>query len=197
MKPLSALLVSLLGAAMTVAAAPVPYTFDFTGDVPRPVASFQYDSTAVDNPFSAYIVTFGGDSFDLTDLANSASVLCPGATSGAHSLFNSYMGDTPPGCVFGRDWVAFQVPIDPATHFTRIRIGIGSNEVVTNAVFPGPGQFIPDRSGQFTVTEANVSVPEPATILLVVCGGGALWAGNRRRRNPVLYLHGKSRNTLM
>ncbi len=70
----SALVVSLLLAgALTAAATPVHYTFNFTtiSGGPNPTGSFDYDANATPpNWFSNFIVNWDGLAFDFTSLAN-------------------------------------------------------------------------------------------------------------------------------
>jgi len=166
------LFLGLAGAAGSMLASPVLYNFNFTGGTPNATGSFDYDSSAISNPFSVFTVAFSGATFDFTSVANGETGIGCGGATGPQSLFNALVGDTFSGCGI-QTWVAepfggpegFSLLDDTNTNLTTLN-NSGSTQVQTR--------------GTFTATAA---APEPATWALFFAGAGALLSWKRIRRS--------------
>lgn len=170
------LLMALVGAAATMHAAPILYTFDFTGGSPNATGSFDYDAALTVDPFSSFVVMLDGDTFDFTSTANGETGIGCGGSTGPQSVFNALIGDTTSGC--GEQvWVA----ADESATDERLLLLDGTN---TNLLLDDTSATaIPVTNGTFTVPAA---VPEPGTLPLFLAGAGALLSWKRRRTQPAI-----------
>jgi hypothetical protein len=172
------LFLGLAGAAGSMHASSVLYNFNFTGGTVAPTGSFDYDPLATTNPFSSFVVTVNGLSFDFEGPANGVTNTGCGGATGPQSLFNALIGDTGSGCG-SQQWQAFLAPLPGGSGFTLLS---GTSFNLFQQTPDGPSSVI-STSGAFTATAAAVAAPEPGTLGLFFAGAGVLLSWKRIRRS--------------
>jgi hypothetical protein len=170
--------VAIYSGSSVASAAAIQYniTFTNTGGFVNPAGSFIYDSSLAVNPFSSFVTSDRGLTFDLTleanlYMGNSNVGACKSATSPA-GLFNAF---TTAGCQ--NQW---QVnPALPSTTAFSFRVCAttsfcddGTSAVVVSGT-------LPLNFGLFTAQAS--SIPEPGTACLAGLGALAWLATNRVR----------------
>jgi hypothetical protein len=169
------LFLGLAGAAGSVHAGPILYTFNFTGGTITPTGSFDYDPSAITNPFSSFVILADGSTFDFTSLANGVTTTGCGGSTGPQSFFDAVIGETGAGCG-SQQWLA---ALGPATSGGSLFILLnGTNFNLSNIISTGPSSGF-ETFGTFTATAA---APEPGTWALFLAGAGTLLSWKRIRR---------------
>ena len=162
-------------------AEPVVYTINFTvtpgGTIPTS-GSFVYDSNAVANGFTSFIVVWGHSTFDFTQAANSLNVggVCPAIGSvGAFSILDHSIS-----CGMSPDfiWSAFEHS-DQATF--RFVARSSPDFADLSDVIPRDGLAGTIGDGSWTLAQAET--PEPDSALLWLAGLAALgWRSRKSAR---------------
>jgi hypothetical protein len=182
MKKILMLSCLLTVASAALQASPVTYSLTFTGGPPLPSGSFNYDASLAVNPFSSFLVTDAGTSFDLTNAANSFTGnslvgVCKSSQSAA-GLFNAL---TTPGCESG--WIYLNLgPSGQRFQISVCSAAFSCDDGGASALVPGNnGQPGGNSFGGISATPASAT-PEPGTLWLSGTGIAALMARAWARR---------------
>lgn len=172
------MLLSLAGAAASATAAPVAYNMSFTSVFSLPITgSFNFDSTT--QSFSAFVVSFNGDTIDLTLAANTPTIANACATPATDTAdYFSYLLGTAPTACGSQSWIAFNLAGTLPPQY-RFRLGNFDARATTDHAGSGSGGLI--DSGTFTTAVAQAPVPEPSSFALMAAGV-ALLSWQRRTR---------------
>jgi len=162
-------------AAFSAQAAPSTYFVNFTGagDLPG-LGVFTYDDTAAN--FSNFLVSWGGNVFDMTAAANSPVVggACAGATASAATGF-ALMNHGMCGGLFYR-WGGNQTQVSSSFLFYSETLALPAQTGATIATQgPGGNSLIPQfAAGDWTIHNAPAGHPGDVTYLINFSGGPTL-----------------------
>jgi len=167
------------------------YDFDFTlqsGNVAPVSGSFLYDSSALSNPFSNFLIVWDGNTFDFTSNANNP-VFDNGATSACFPSLNPagvLNALTHPGLCFpypSTEWQGADTGsnVDGSVFLISME-GDGNNGLSWEASDPTL-VLLRDGAGTFQAG----AVPEPGTLATLLVGAmalaGAIKVRSRRRKS--------------
>jgi hypothetical protein len=167
------LLLGLAGAAGSVYANTISYTFNFSGGTPNAAGTFDYDSST--STFSNVMVAWDGAQFgDFTDIFNESSPpnLC-GSLDGPAAIFQILAQ----GTCGGAEWTAASFAASHGTEYGLTFI-FSDNPGWHDITIQGITVPFIRTSG---IVSASAAVPEPASSGLCITGA-ALLAWIRRRR---------------
>ncbi len=166
-----ALFLCLVGAAGSMHAAPILYTFNFTGGTVNPTGSFEFDASI--NQFENVTITWEGVEFSPLAAnfnAQTATVFCAGQVGelGEFDILTQ-------GACGGGTWSGDNVN----GNYTRLGVILAGPFVVLD--FISNGNPFPSLSTSGTVSaSAAADTPEPGAMTLVAAGLSGLCFVHRR-----------------
>lgn len=189
MKLFLTILLGLAGVAASAQAAPVLYNIVFAPNpgLVQPSGSFQYD--AATGQFSAFTVSAGGQTFDLSVPANSPGGTVDGVCNLAPPDFNGYDAFAfldQQTCNDFAEWIFTNSGVSVTFTFSGAELaapGLAAGIYFTSEVRLG-GSFIPTLRDQGTFQISPASVPEPSSLVLMLGCGVLLAVRLGRRRSP-------------